>query len=509
MNSEQHNSTFIITREDYNVDPVTLLTEALTIGRLPGCELLLNHPSVSRTHAGIKEVDGHFYVFNLSPSNSTTLNGKLIEQRAALAPGDKLQIGTFFLQIERADHHTLEISVSLKIAARVGEDPQANAELSTPADESARPHTADETAPANLVAAAPDARDAKGEEVENSEAALDVFWQKRKREAGKMARQSPLHPHEQTRVGKARWNWTPTRDLARPWPTSILIWGAIIVGVLSVAAALGYSNAFSPAPISNPHRQASLNATPAIARQPNANSCTTCHTVRTSMDASCSQCHQTEAFVSTVTDPHTKAGITCTNCHQEHRGIAFRPGEASLATCAACHNDNNKKLYRGKSVHTPHNGTWGYPVMNGVWEWKALDGEEWQQKQIALERQPADSENDWRSKQFHAIHLYRVRPVAGITGNSEGEMSCSSCHQSFSPIDRDTPRETCAKCHNGKVEEKTGRVQIAADTPNCTSCHIQHVKDKRHWNPSLLVSPPTAASHEPAAAAIVAFKASK
>jgi hypothetical protein len=24
------------------------------------------------------------------------------------------------------------------------------------------------------------------------------------------------------------------------------------------------------------------------------------------------------------------------------------------------------------------------------------------------------------------------------------------------------------------------------DQPNCTSCHVQHVQDKRHWNPALL-----------------------
>jgi len=496
MKPESNTSTFIITREDRNVDPVTLLTEALTIGSLTGCDLLLNHPSVSRTHAGIKRVDDSFYIFNLSPSNSTTLNGKLVEQKAALAAGDQLQIGTFFLHIERIDANALALSVTLKIATRVGEtvEAQANTETAAPVagvagNNSAVALTADaETAAAHAMT---HAHGSTSEEAD-SDATLDVFWQKRKREAGKMERPSPLHPHEAARLGKARWNWTPTRDLARPWPISILIWGAIIVSVGSVAAALGYTNAFSPAPVSNPHQRAALNTTPAIAREANANSCTSCHAVRASMETRCSQCHQTESFAATVTDTHAQAGITCTNCHTEHRGANFRPGEASLATCAGCHNDKNKTLFRGKSVHTPHSGTFGYPVVAGEWEWKGLDGEAWQQKQIALERQPADTEREWRSKQFHAIHLYRVRPVAGIAGNSENEMSCSSCHQSFAPIDRETPRQTCAKCHNGKIEPQTNRTLIDADTANCTSCHVQHVKDKRHWNPSLLTSAATA-----------------
>jgi hypothetical protein len=29
---------------------------------------------------------------------------------------------------------------------------------------------------------------------------------------------------------------------------------------------------------------------------------------------------------------------------------------------------------------------------------------------------------------------------------------------------------------------------IASDKPNCTSCHVQHTRDKRHWNPNLLAS---------------------
>ena len=73
-------STFIIVREDLQVDPVTIATTGLLIGRLPTCELLLNHPSVSRLHAGITNVEGDFYIRNLRPANPITLNGKRLDE---------------------------------------------------------------------------------------------------------------------------------------------------------------------------------------------------------------------------------------------------------------------------------------------------------------------------------------------------------------------------------------------------------------------------------------------
>src|SRR5437868_13401730 len=47
------------------------------------------------------------------------------------------------------------------------------------------------------------------------EQALDVFWEKRKREAGKIDAKRPLRPKGTTRTGKAQLNWTPTLDLRR------------------------------------------------------------------------------------------------------------------------------------------------------------------------------------------------------------------------------------------------------------------------------------------------------
>src|SRR6267142_6329059 len=92
-------STFIIIREDLQVDPVTIVAEGLLVGRLPTCELLLNYPSVSRLHAGITSAEGDYYIRNLRPGNPIMLNGARLEEYEALADGDVRGIGALTLSV--------------------------------------------------------------------------------------------------------------------------------------------------------------------------------------------------------------------------------------------------------------------------------------------------------------------------------------------------------------------------------------------------------------------------
>jgi hypothetical protein len=478
-------SRFVVTREDLNVEPVVLVSDGLKIGRLPSCELVLNHPAVSRLHAGVNEADGRFYLYNFSHSSGTALNGRVVpvEAAEALVGGDVVQIGPYFLYVDRVGD-ALHIRVRLEVAITVG-DAEARAET-----RQTQTHAAQAEEPTRPGAGA--------QEISH---ALNVFWDKRKREAGKMQRGSPLRPQKPMRVlGKARFNWTPTRDLVRPWPFSVFVWGFAAIVVLSAVAAVVYAESYAPAPVSSPHARGSLTARPAIARQPNAGSCTTCHTLGAKMETNCSSCHTAEGFTSTVTEPHARAGVGCTDCHVEHQGTEYRPSVASLQTCTTCHNDSNRKTYEGRRVGTPHGGTFGYPVVNGRWAWAGLSKDEWEQKPEALRRSSArlleslrrapsaggrDAEDVRRSAEFHTIHLYRVKAPEGFGSNAEGEMSCSSCHQSFAPIDRATPRTTCAACHDGDRGGKFERV-LGADRPNCISCHVQHTRARREWGASLL-----------------------
>ena len=463
---------YVIIRDDLLTDPVTIITDGLLIGRLLQCEVLLNHPAVSRVQAGIKQVAEEYYVFSLRPSNPVQLNGKSVEENEALASGDILEVGPFLLKISNTEE-ALVIRVSLSIGGVAADSDASNPSLDT--DKLVSPVSA-EGKRASRSRAAP---------ITGSKA-LDIFWDKRIREAGKMMRPSPLFPKSHRRAGKAHFNWTPTTDLASRWPLSFFIWPAVAVGLASVAAAFWYTSAYVPAPLSKVHARVTLERFPPIAAEPNAGLCMTCHSLKESMEGKCANCHTAEGFVPTVTKPHKDAGIGCVTCHTEHRGTEFSPAAAGLLSCTTCHNDNNKKLYNGRRVGTPHGGTFGYPVVNGKWNLKTIDDEEWSLKQIAVTRLPTETDEQWRSKQFHALHVQRVRTVPGLPGNAQGELSCSSCHKSFNPIDRETPRTTCGACHNGKIELGTDRVLIAKDQPNCTSCHVQHIKDKRHWGAPLL-----------------------
>ncbi len=491
-------SKFIVIRKDLNLDPVVIESEGLTLGRLIGNDLALNHPTVSRTHAGIKEINGDYWIFNLSDANGTLLNGEQTEQ-TPLADGDLIQIGPFSLYPKYADDN-LVLEVELNVRPLPVEASSAS-QVKLPAEQR-RTIRLDPSRLGRLGQLAQLQRDKTtpkgtrrlsgtgmlaGQLTPQDEQALKIFWDKRKREAGKLAADSPLKPKGKRRLGKAQFNWYPTRDLQFAWPNALFGWGALIVTVLAVIATFAFKDAYSPGALSTAHARSDLSITPAMAKNANSASCTTCHSVKASMNQNCASCHTTNAFHSEVSDKHLKVGLTCVACHSEHHGRDFRPALVANVACVGCHRDGSGYVspLSGQPLKTPHGGTVGYPVTDKGWlseEWKLISEPEWQRREL-----PGATSQYSSKEQFHLVH---------VAGRQRGRSNCTDCHTAGFEADALTQgvRESCAACHSttaamseaqtanarlgfaGRAQSLMGSAQSGG--PLCVSCHSQHGEEK-------------------------------
>ena len=464
-------SRFILKRKDsdVSVDDVVLETEGLVIGRLISNELVLNHRAVSRTHAGINQIGSDFWLFNLSKSNGTSLNGELVD-RTALADGDVIQIGPYLLRVNY-QAQALAITVERQLQVQTTEG-----SIVLPA---APPGVGEGDASATIVIKAPvipgPRRTPGGSGLVQGtglltgvlravdEQALEIFWKNRKREAGKIEARTPLHPRGGQKLGKARFNWRPTLDLRRLWRKSYFAWGGAGSLLASIVAIVVYQGAYAPGPVSSAHTSSSISAR-GIADHANANSCSSCHGVTKGMQDNCIDCHSTKTFRPTIYDAHQRENIECTSCHTEHQGPDIRAGLVSYGLCSRCHNG----LYKiktgertGNVLPIPHGGTVGYPVVYGKWQWKLLTADDLRRRGF-----PSTSADIVASQgpkeQFHAVHQQ---------GRMLNRMSCADCHSAGILGDtryRQSPRDECAKCHG--VRNAQGVQQQA----NCNTCHQQH-----------------------------------
>jgi hypothetical protein len=468
-------STFIIIEEGRPFAPVTIRSEELLVGSARRCGLRLNDPSIPLALAGIKETDGRFYFLPLgfSPFSDAKLtpiiiNGRELTGDAALAAGDVIVIGGCRLLVDK-DGEALVIRFSYP-DRQVLSEPSAAAASSLPLDAEPSTHRSGSRA----------AHDVLGQWIRRR------LWKGRR----KLSRTTYLEPNPQKRQAGTEFNWSPTRDLVPPWPVALL---GVCLLVLFVGALLTFfvrPSIFAPGGISSAHSNTQLSHSAAIASRPNSGSCLTCHALKGTVAQNCAQCHQAAGFHASITKAHERAGITCISCHVEHRGSDFSMRVAVFDSCTTCHNDNNKRTYNGKTVHTPHGGTLGYPTSGGKWIWSGLDEEALKLNSEVGERWlPEYDEQLWLRVQFHAIHISRVKAAPGITGVKDGTLSCSSCHEfSGGKPDRETPSGTCDNCHNGFVDGRTSRTFVAADKPNCVSCHVQHYYDSYRWG-ELLTEP--------------------
>ena len=69
------------------------LKGTMNVGRAPDNQLVIDHPTVSRHHAWVKEDKGEFLVFDIGSGNGTFVNGQQIEAPQLLQNGDVVRFG--------------------------------------------------------------------------------------------------------------------------------------------------------------------------------------------------------------------------------------------------------------------------------------------------------------------------------------------------------------------------------------------------------------------------------
>ena len=71
-----------------------------TVGRSRRCDVMLDDPNVSRTHAEIRPRGGSWVLTDLGSTNGSRLNGRKLDGSEVLKPGDEIELGTSRLTFE-------------------------------------------------------------------------------------------------------------------------------------------------------------------------------------------------------------------------------------------------------------------------------------------------------------------------------------------------------------------------------------------------------------------------
>jgi hypothetical protein len=72
----------------------------VTLGRSRQCDVMLDDPNVSRTHAEIRPRGGSWVLNDLGSTNGSRLNGRKLDGSEVLKPGDEIELGTSRLTFE-------------------------------------------------------------------------------------------------------------------------------------------------------------------------------------------------------------------------------------------------------------------------------------------------------------------------------------------------------------------------------------------------------------------------
>ena len=85
-----------------------LQKERFVIGRNPECDVVIPVTSVSREHAHLLRLQGHYHIEDLQSRNGTFVNNQAITARTALKNNDRIRICDFLAVFLDADPNTVD-----------------------------------------------------------------------------------------------------------------------------------------------------------------------------------------------------------------------------------------------------------------------------------------------------------------------------------------------------------------------------------------------------------------
>jgi pilus assembly protein CpaF len=95
--------TVVIAEKEGPERRVTFTEAEVTIGRVPGNDVVLPKGNVSKRHSRIVLKDNRFIVVDLKSTNGTYVNGRKITSPLVVKEGDKIYVGDYVLTLEGAD----------------------------------------------------------------------------------------------------------------------------------------------------------------------------------------------------------------------------------------------------------------------------------------------------------------------------------------------------------------------------------------------------------------------
>ncbi len=98
------------------MQPIPLSSERLTIGRVPGNTVILNHPQVSAHHAVLEKVGSGYRILDTNSTNHVYVNGQRVTDQV-LRTGDEIRIGPYRLTYSGTELRQYDESSHIRIDA--------------------------------------------------------------------------------------------------------------------------------------------------------------------------------------------------------------------------------------------------------------------------------------------------------------------------------------------------------------------------------------------------------